>query len=364
MKSPALYLTNTIRAEIDRNTTLCLACASSLPPLKTSTDLHGESPVGTQDVFITHCCGRPICPRCITANPRLERYNPCLVCLGGVGVVRSGSNTPVSPHMNVDGAMRDEDVFVLGDEDEDTDCENKQSERNIQLVPQRPTPVDLEHGNDHSTLRNTADKISTELPTLNYLSPSKYYITRTDTLQGIALRFGLDGREICRLNNLPPSTLSTTPHLLHTRMFLTLPPSTHYRPGLINSEEERKRETQDSKKRAEKRLQTVTKEVDWRVAKAYIALAEDPPDEVEEAEDYSRKRKEAGVPSGPSHGHSNLEERAIEQYLDDDEWEATQRRDGGKIGPFRFPLAKISREGASLKEKKRGGDRRWWQWEL
>ncbi|PBK92767.1 hypothetical protein ARMGADRAFT_908399, partial [Armillaria gallica] len=126
----------------------------------------------------------------------------------------------------------------------------------------------------------------------------KYYIKRTDTLQGIALRFGVDGRELCRLNNLPPSTLSITPHILHTREFLLLPPASHPKLRASDSEPTGRRETE----RAEKRLQVLTKEVDWRVAKAYVALA----DEI----DLDSKLKQPSV-----------EARAISRYLDDEEWE-------------------------------------------
>ncbi|KAJ7940760.1 hypothetical protein B0H13DRAFT_1585505 [Mycena leptocephala] len=92
------------------NTVLCLACSSSLPPKS------------TEHVFTTLCCSRPICPLCIAANPRLARYNPCLACLGGVGVVGAGASTSALKQSaptsrNVDGAVRDEDTFVLGDDD-------------------------------------------------------------------------------------------------------------------------------------------------------------------------------------------------------------------------------------------------------
>ncbi|KAJ7773159.1 hypothetical protein B0H16DRAFT_1233858, partial [Mycena metata] len=97
---------------------LCLACSSSLPPKP------------TEPIFTTRCCTRPICPSCISANPRLARYDPCLACLGGVGVVgaatasSSGSwNATLvqQSSRNVDGAVRDEDTFVLvnGDEDDE-----------------------------------------------------------------------------------------------------------------------------------------------------------------------------------------------------------------------------------------------------
>ncbi|KAK0463226.1 uncharacterized protein EV420DRAFT_1161757 [Desarmillaria tabescens] len=274
-------------------TDLCLACSSSLPPQKLS---------GSK-LFITECCQRPICPNCIALNPRLSRYNPCLACLGGVGVIgaRMGRNKLELATTNLDGAVRDEDMFVVGDDDEDDE------------MP--PPAYTKSSGSEAAPLESDIDKPSSaEISSTS--GPPKYYIKRTDTLQGIALRFGVDGRELCRLNNLPPSTLSITPHLLHTREFLLLPPSSHPKLKPSDSEPTGRREIE----RAEKRLQVLTKEVDWRVAKAYVALA----DEVDL--DDSKLKQPA----------TSVEARAIERYLDDEEWECGE---GGPAVIQRFPYS-------------------------
>ncbi|KAJ7227081.1 hypothetical protein GGX14DRAFT_548025 [Mycena pura] len=280
---------------------LCLACSSSLPPK-------------CADVFTTPCCARPICPSCVAANPRLTRYNPCLACFGGIGVVATsatGTQQAQQPATrNVDGAVRDEDTFVVGDDDEAEDGDDDLDSA-ARVGPATSSPVAIG---------------SLPAPTESAPSPpSKYYIKRSDTLQGIALRFGIDGRELCRLNKLAPSTLSTTPHLLHTRSFLTFPPSAHAKllasDPRPDSEEERAREVRRMRERAEKRMQVLTKEVDWRVAKAYIALADDP----EAADAFALKQKELGVGASPgASSSSRLEAVAIDQYLDDLEWEAEQ----------------------------------------
>ncbi|KAJ7494635.1 hypothetical protein B0H11DRAFT_1716815 [Mycena galericulata] len=283
---------------------LCLACSSSLPPKS------------NEPIFTTPCCSRPICPPCIAANPRLARYDPCLACLGGVGVVGAGKATPQTREpasRNIDGAVRDEDTFVLGDDEDDEEVEPPQ---------QPPAPVE------------------------SSAPPSKYYIKRGDTLQGISLRFGIDasiflcilGRELCRLNNLPPSTLSTTPHILHTRGFLTLPPSAQSKlqesDARPDSAEERDREVKRVRERAEKRLQTLTKEADWRIAQAYIALADDS----SAADAFALKQKELGGPAD-----NGLEAVAVDRYLDDMEWEAEQFRAGRapKIPAFPPPKAQL-----------------------
>ncbi|KAJ6544771.1 hypothetical protein DFH09DRAFT_1249237 [Mycena vulgaris] len=300
---------------------LCLACSSSLPPTETT------------PIFTTPCCSRPICPACIAANPRLARYDPCIACLGGVAVVSSRKAQEPSARepatRNIDGAVRDEDTFVLGDDEE------------------------FENGDDEAEAPSSSfvvesSAVPAEPPTESVASaPPKYYIKRGDTLQGICLRFGLDGRELCRLNNLPPSTLSTTPHLLHTRGFLTLPaaahPKLHASDSAPSSAEERAREVRRTRERAEKRLQTLTKEVDWRVAKAYIALADDP----DEADLFALKQKELGAASAPP--ASRLEAMAVDRYLDDLEWEADQLKAGrsAHIPPYPLPADKAQSSSSS-----------------
>lgn len=111
---------------------------------------------------------------------------------------------------------------------------------------------------------------------------------------------------------LPFSTLSTTPHLLHTRRWLNLPPTAQQvlppDPKVLEAH---------NRERAEKRFQFVTKEIDWRVAKAYVALAED--------EDDSAKTKESiEALSRPALEPRALEAKAVDRYLDDEEWEVGQ----------------------------------------
>ncbi|KAF8206562.1 hypothetical protein K438DRAFT_1962545 [Mycena galopus ATCC 62051] len=267
-------------------TSLCLACSSSLPPKS------------TEVIFTTQCCTQPICGACIQANPRLARYNPCLACLGGVAVVESSSKQ-LDSERNVDGAVREEDNFSIGDDEEEEEAED--------VVQEAPVAVPVKG------------------------PPSEYYIKRSDTLQGIAMRFR--GRTLCLLNNLPPSTLSTTPHLLHTRTSLVLPTFALSR---LNPNDAAPPSPADARarevSRAGKRLQTLTK-TDWHIASAYIALADDP----DEAASYALKQKELGIAAASP----SLEAVAADQYLGDLEWEAEQLRAGRppRIDPF--PTAPI-----------------------
>ncbi|KAF7330469.1 LysM domain-containing protein [Mycena venus] len=302
------------------NSALCLACSSSLPPKSTKT------------LFTTQCCDQPICHACIQANPRLARYNPCLACLGGVGVVGAGQSAsssstkqPVPSARNVDGAVRDEDTFAIGD-DEDDDSELPQYSLEPPAAPVESSP----------TVQTSP-------------APTQYYIKPNDTLQGIALRFKVAGQTLCRLNNLPPSTLTTTPHLLHTRTSLVLPPSAlaklHASDAAPSPAEAHALEVS----RAGKRLQTLTKETDWHVARAYVALAEDP----DESAQFALKQKELGAKATAA--ASSLEAVAADRYLDDLEWEAEQLRAGRapRIEPYPVETAPLTgKNGKPLRAEK------------
>lgn len=261
-------------------------------------------------------------------------YNPCLSCLGGVGVVSSAFTRDIRTANN--NTMRDEDVFILGDDEDDEDDAHELA--SVSLISE-PAPPAYPLASSSSSSSLTSELILTAqtsdaseghaevMVTGEQYIPSRYYINSRDTLQGIALRYGANGRELCRLNNLPPSTLSTTPHLLHTRTFIVLPPSAKSLP--VTREANPDAGARRVREKAEKRLQMLTKEVDWRVAKAYVALADDPDEEAV----HSFKYKETGAI-----GASTLEARATDQYLEDQEWEEEQRRTGKRISLKSLPL--------------------------
>jgi hypothetical protein len=102
-------------------------------------------------------------------------------------------------------------------------------------------------------------------------------------------------------------------------------------------------EVRRTRERAQKRLQTLTKELDWRVAKAYVDLIDE-----DDLDLHNLKRKEGDVEVMKMVGtsaRSVLESAAIERYLDDDEWEAQQRREGRnpRISPFPFRTSAVKR---------------------
>ncbi|EIN03756.1 hypothetical protein PUNSTDRAFT_56015 [Punctularia strigosozonata HHB-11173 SS5] len=271
---------------------------------------------------------------------------------------QKASSAERSIPVNMDGAVRDSDLFVLGDEDDDDNAaldlipppytENVSGDANSDLTanPWRE-PSERWQLQDAGTSGppsgSNVIKQSPSSPGPGNVSsdPSRYYLSPGDTLLGVALRFGVDGRELCRLNKLPPSTLSTTPHLLHTRRFITLPSSARTPPPL-SEEERRAREAAAEEHRsrrlreqAEKRFQTLTKEVDWRVARAYVAIADDP----EESRAHGLKGKEMGRGSTMPGTADGLGDRAVDWYMDDEEWERRQLRGGKQPGPVPGPPA-------------------------
>ncbi|KAI0360123.1 hypothetical protein OH77DRAFT_1472199 [Trametes cingulata] len=358
---------------------LCLACSASLPPRKVNAKL-----------YYTQCCSRPICPNCVTSNPRLTRYNPCLRCLGGVNAVNSsssavheGQHNGGTAIPNVDGSMRDEDIFVVEDEDE-SDEESSFGQVGTSASDHIDShPADFKGTLSPPTDPNMAASVTTEpsppqpgdsldapdgQSAVSGSTPPKYFIKPEDTLLGISLKLGVDARILCRLNNLPISTLRTTPHLLHTRAFLILPLSARPPPPLSPVEQalDEERKARIARERAETRFQTMTKETDRGVAKAYVALAGLPDGEESDFKEYEKEKGLRRRRARASHDDEDqeLEGRAMDRYFDDEEWEARERAEGRKAALPSFPYAPVagsSRSGAQVRVNG-DGEKSWWQW--
>ena len=196
---PGYHYLFTMSTSTISSTTLCLACSSSMPPFKSSLSL-----------FITSCCNRPICPQCLQSNPRLARHNPCLACLSGVGAINTTSRNLGKQvvNLNVDGAVRDEDNFAIGDDEEEEEEKVEDQTEPSQSGPPPPypesTPLSTAAEEAASQRLNTNANVAgggTSTSPKNHSQemleesarsgPSKYYIKSSDSLQGIALRFGL-----------------------------------------------------------------------------------------------------------------------------------------------------------------------------
>ncbi|KAH8117689.1 hypothetical protein DFH11DRAFT_1807627 [Phellopilus nigrolimitatus] len=269
---------------------LCLACSGCIPAREQPT------------AFRTRCCARPICAACAAANPRLLRYDPCLACLAGVRAVAAAAQGRARPQTttNIDGALRDADVFVLGDDDDDDEVRGAADAG----APRTPPPAYRE-----------TDAPAPPAPDAPAERPGTHRIQREDTLRGLALKYAVDGRALCRLNGLPPSTLSTTPHLLHTRAVLLLPP--HTQAPAPPSKDAPVASSSRALECAAARLQRATHEADPRVARAYVALASSPPPPGE--------KEKQGADSAPADSPAD---RAVRAYRADAAWEASERAAG------------------------------------
>lgn len=158
---------------------------------------------------------RPICHDCLKSNPRLARYDPCLACLGGVGAINAGntnSKQPRQQNVNVSGAVRDEDNFIVGDEEDDSEDEQTRdpvlrssspppsydtsptvwSEDELESSAPTPGAVYPIQGSQTGVTRGSSAILQAETST-----PTKYYIKPGDSLQGIALRFGVNASSVC-----------------------------------------------------------------------------------------------------------------------------------------------------------------------
>ena len=92
----------------------------------------------------------------------------------------------------------------------------------------------------------------------------------------------------------------------------------------------------------------MTKEVDYHIAKAYVAItdefSEDESDFPHEGSKQKAREKEktwttTGVGGAASTGR--LEARAIERYLDDEEWEQRELKAGRSPRPPSFALGTL-----------------------
>lgn len=158
---------------------LCLLCSSSLPPRSTSTSARASSSSSSSSVQ-TSCCRRTICASCVARSPRTARWDPCLACEGGWRATRTDGNA--------DGNVAErESDFVLGDAEEDEDDEHPKAEQT--------TPQD-----DGSATQTTGDVVapdSAEAPEPASSALVRHIVTKSDTLIGIALKYGLDVSAAC-----------------------------------------------------------------------------------------------------------------------------------------------------------------------
>lgn len=137
--------------------------------------------------------------------------------------------------------------------------------------------------------------------------------------------------ELLDLNNLPPTALSSNPRILQTRKTIVISrrrvPRSHLsQVGDIDMTPDTPLDPEEAKRRAEeravKRFQLVTKTVDPGVGKAYLAIqGEEAPHPLELGSGEVLDEASGLGKKGAMKGDLSQEDRAVEQWFEDDDWE-------------------------------------------
>ncbi|ORY79335.1 hypothetical protein BCR35DRAFT_304754 [Leucosporidium creatinivorum] len=293
---------------------LCLGCSTDLTRASQSASNSpnfSEKPAQPPVVFP---CEHAVCDACVRRNRRLAQS--CLMCstvqdvLGKSDDKRGAVATSGLPSYGEKGAAVEEEAgdFVLGDSDDEDERD----------AP--PPPVDAEERLELPPAYEDAEGVAAgaagdekrEQLVLHYIKPQ-------DTLLGLSLQYKVEGPVLCRMNKLPLSTLSTTPHLLHTLPFLLLPPRRPLPPPLRFTH-------------PPSNFQRQTRCVDWAMANTYVSTIFDAREK--EAEFVRSNRAARGdVSAGEVEVREGGElEEAIEQWERDERWEREQGKGTGKMG--------------------------------
>ncbi|GAA6052724.1 hypothetical protein JCM3770_007195 [Rhodotorula araucariae] len=304
---------------------LCAACCATLDG-PTGVPAHSEKADPPPVSFV---CGHSTCGSCVRKRRRLGQF--CVLCHTADDLLVGGSTPSSKTVSRVQSPPRYDEQksdFVLGGDSDDDDAP-------LNGAPPPPdSEAPLAQGAEAWDAPPAYEADGTELGHPNGKGVREqcalHHLRREDTLLGLAMHYGVEGYVLCTLNKLPLSTLTTTPHLLHTKPFLLLPP-TAQRPSsssapLLPPALERKR-------LVVRRFQVATKCADWAVAQAYV-------DQVwrsraGEARFVVANRCARGEDDGPAEGEvregGELEE-AVAAYEADERWEREQRNLKGK-GP-------------------------------
>jgi hypothetical protein len=114
--------------------------------------------------------------------------------------VRSRSSAPVqqprvpqASNFNVDGAVRDEDMFIVGDaEDDEGDDVSSDLRPEDSYIHTEASTLNRDGVVNQDPSANNSTPYNEKATETIKAAPLKYHITKDDTLRGITLRFGLD----------------------------------------------------------------------------------------------------------------------------------------------------------------------------
>ncbi|RXK38864.1 hypothetical protein M231_03813 [Tremella mesenterica] len=275
---------------------LCQTCSSELSP--------------TSNHYLTPCCSSPICTPCLIRHPRLKSYVPCLRCgptstnvSSSISATRLNSRSISPLPLNGTGEV----MFEFQDDLPSYDLAVTTSSSKSLSHNQDPGQVGDRNNSGHlgkvqdakdrqGRIGKVGEEERSDCEDVNGFGKREekemveviHQLKRDDTVLSIARKYAADPHEILSLNSLPPSTLSTHPHLLRTRKQLIisrrLVPILSKNHSKFRSSAELAEETKRQKDKEMKRFQLITKELDPAVGKAYLSLAEG--DEVDALEGW------------------------------------------------------------------------------
>ncbi|KAM0753026.1 hypothetical protein T439DRAFT_354487 [Meredithblackwellia eburnea MCA 4105] len=316
---------------------LCLTCSSTL----SSNPLPSHSEKADPPPMLLPCGNHLVCGRCQRTQRRLAQN--CILCESVGSLLGSSSPNSKDTKKRVsDKENRSQDIlesgtvatgkigqdppsyeeagdFVIGDDDSD-DNDELAREPGAEPPAYEGAGIDSEHEkgmpeDEEGEKEDSAPSTSTRGQL------QVHYIRPEETLLGIAMKYREPGEVLCRINKLPTSTLTTTPHLLHTLPFLLLPPTAQSisTEPIHSAVEERRRLVL-------RRFQVRTRCSDWAMANAYVSQVFRKRDEELEMVRANRVARGESVEGLQAREGGELEE-AEEAWDRDVKWEAEQ---GGK----------------------------------
>ncbi|SCV71114.1 BQ2448_2702 [Microbotryum intermedium] len=324
---------------------LCVACSATVD------DSTYEGPLHSEKVLAPHHfveCAHAVCGACVAQRRSLARA--CILCetthdvLTGAAAGNSSggalahhrrthsmnpTTSTLHKPMTDDRAPPSYDEqgngFILGDDEAERDSSSP------------PPPIDDDSAyfppSYHQVAQVIGDDAISNATSANGKQHhekeaqqpreqcSMHYLKPDDTLLGLALHYKVDPPSLAKMNKLPISTLSTTPHLLHTLPFLLLPPSvtssSSSAPILPPAEERRRLII--------RRFQMHTRCSDWALAKVYVdQVYQRRAQELEMINSNRRARGEIELEDDDTLIRGGELEQAIKAWKKDEAWEKSQ----------------------------------------
>ncbi|KAH4074219.1 hypothetical protein HBH50_044140 [Parastagonospora nodorum] len=206
----------------------CCTCAALLSSIPPTYDEKTEKP--TQFERRLECCGRAICARCLTDNPRFVDYCPfCQIATGP---------SPLPPQ-----GLSEPPTYSPPDEQADDELPAYSANNSLQPPPEKPT----------SSSENAPD-------VLHFVDPNN------DTISSLSLRYGVPADALRRTNKMYAD------HLLAARRTILIP-GEFYKGGVSLSPRPLEGEEEEMKKTKLRKFMVTCKVSEYDVALLYLEQA-------------------------------------------------------------------------------------------